>query len=48
MSLQDLMRRMWQLPVREQVYNLNVVLRGHYAYLASPEISMRCTRCIGP
>jgi RNA-directed DNA polymerase len=32
MSLQDLMRRMRQLPVREQVDNLNPVLRGHYAY----------------
>ncbi len=28
----DLMRRMRHLPVREQVYNLNRVLRGHYAY----------------
>ena len=32
MSLQDLMRRMRHLPVREQVDNLNTVLRGHYAY----------------
>ncbi|MBI3061089.1 MAG: group II intron reverse transcriptase/maturase [Deltaproteobacteria bacterium] len=32
MSLQDLMRRMRHLPVREQVGNLNTVLRGHYAY----------------
>ena len=32
MSLQDLMRRMRHWPVREQVNNLNVVLRGHYAY----------------
>jgi RNA-directed DNA polymerase len=32
LSLQDLMRRMRHLPVREQVDNLNVVLRGHYAY----------------
>jgi group II intron reverse transcriptase/maturase len=32
MRLQDLMRRMRHLPVREQVYNLNAVLRGHYAY----------------
>ena len=32
MSLQDLMRRMRHLPVREQVDNLNAVLRGHYAY----------------
>jgi hypothetical protein len=23
-------------------------LRGHYAYMASPEISARCKRCIGP
>jgi group II intron reverse transcriptase/maturase len=30
--LQDLMRRMRHLPVREQVDNLNTVLRGHYAY----------------
>jgi RNA-directed DNA polymerase len=30
--LQDLMRRMRHLPVREQVDNLNAVLRGHYAY----------------
>jgi len=32
MSLQDLMRRMRHLLVREQVSNLNTVLRGHYAY----------------
>jgi RNA-directed DNA polymerase len=32
LSLQDLMRRMRHLPVREQVDNLNAVLRGHYAY----------------
>ena len=32
MSLQDLMRRIRHLPVREQVDNLNTVLRGHYAY----------------
>ncbi len=30
--LRDLMRRMRHLPVREQVGNLNRVLRGHYAY----------------
>lgn len=30
--LSDLMRRMRHLPVREQVINLNRVLRGHYAY----------------
>ena len=30
--LQDLMRRMRHLPVKEQVDNLNVLLRGHYAY----------------
>jgi RNA-directed DNA polymerase len=30
--LYDLMRRMRHLPVREQVINLNRVLRGHYAY----------------
>jgi len=30
--LRDLMRRMRHLPVREQVINLNRVLRGHYAY----------------
>ena len=30
--LRDLMRRMRHLPVREQVHNLNQVLRGHYAY----------------
>ena len=30
--LQDLMRRMRHLLIREQVYNLNRVLRGHYAY----------------
>jgi group II intron reverse transcriptase/maturase len=30
--LQELMRRMRHLPLREQVANLNVVLRGHYAY----------------
>ena len=29
---QDLMRRMFHLPIREQVINLNRVLRGHYAY----------------
>jgi group II intron reverse transcriptase/maturase len=32
MRLQDLMRRMRHLPVTEQVDNLNVLLRGHYAY----------------
>jgi group II intron reverse transcriptase/maturase len=32
MRLQDLMRRMRHLPVVEQVDNLNVLLRGHYAY----------------
>jgi group II intron reverse transcriptase/maturase len=32
MSLQDLMRRIRHLPVREQVDQLNTVLRGHYAY----------------
>ena len=32
MRLQDLMRRMRHLPVREQVDNLNLILRGHYAY----------------
>jgi len=31
-NVQDLMRRMRHLPVREQVVNLNRVLRGHYAY----------------
>lgn len=31
-ALSDLMRRMRHLPVREQVINLNRVLRGHYAY----------------
>jgi len=30
--LRDLMRWMRHLPVREQVINLNCVLRGHYAY----------------
>jgi RNA-directed DNA polymerase len=30
--LGDLMRRMWHLPLREQVINLNRVLRGHYHY----------------
>ena len=30
--MQDLMRRMRHLPVKEQVINLNRVLRGHYAY----------------
>jgi RNA-directed DNA polymerase len=30
--LSDLMRRMRHLPIREQVINLNRVLRGHYAY----------------
>jgi group II intron reverse transcriptase/maturase len=30
--LRDLMRRMRHLPVRDQVSNLNQVLRGHYAY----------------
>ncbi|MBI1899385.1 MAG: group II intron reverse transcriptase/maturase, partial [Acidobacteria bacterium] len=29
---QDLMRRMRHLPIREQVDQLNQVLRGHYAY----------------
>ncbi|MBV8056492.1 MAG: hypothetical protein JO071_14755 [Deltaproteobacteria bacterium] len=32
MRLQDVMRRMRHLPVREQVDNLNLLLRGHYAY----------------
>ena len=32
MALQDLMLRMRHLPVREQVSNLNTLLRGHYAY----------------
>jgi hypothetical protein len=32
MRLQDLMRRMRHLPVKEQADNLNVLLRGHYAY----------------
>jgi RNA-directed DNA polymerase len=32
MRLQDLMRRMRHLPVKEQVDNLNLVLRGHYAF----------------
>jgi RNA-directed DNA polymerase len=31
-KLRDLMRRMRHLPIREQVMNLNQVLRGHYAY----------------
>jgi RNA-directed DNA polymerase len=31
-NLRDLMRRMCHLPIREQVNNLNRVLRGHYAY----------------
>ena len=30
--LRDLMRRMRHLPIREQVINLNQVLRGHYGY----------------
>ena len=32
MAVRDLMRRIWHLPVREQVNNLNSVLRGHYVY----------------
>ena len=32
MRLQDLMRRMRHLPVKEQADNLNLLLRGHYAY----------------
>lgn len=32
MRVQNLMRRMRHLPVKEQVDNLNVLLRGHYAY----------------
>ena len=31
-NLRDLMRRMCHLQIREQVINLNRVLRGHYAY----------------
>lgn len=31
-NVQDLMRRMRHLSIREQVVNLNRVLRGHYAY----------------
>ena len=30
--LYDLMRRIRHLPVREQMINLNRILRGHYAY----------------
>ena len=30
--LQDQMRRMRHLPIREQVEHLNQMLRGHYAY----------------
>jgi len=30
--LRDLLRRMRHLPLREQMINLNRVLRGHYAY----------------
>jgi hypothetical protein len=33
MSLQDLLRRIRHLSVREQVNALNAALRGHYAYL---------------
>jgi hypothetical protein len=43
MSLQDLMRRMRHLPVREQVDNLNTVLRGHYAYYGIAGISGHCS-----
>jgi RNA-directed DNA polymerase len=32
MSLQNLLQRVRHLPIREQVKNLNAVLRGHYAY----------------
>jgi len=32
LRLNDLMERMRHLPVREQVFNLNRALRGHYAY----------------
>jgi RNA-directed DNA polymerase len=32
LSLQDLMRRMRHLTIQQQVDDLNVVLRGHYAY----------------
>src|SRR6266481_9019951 len=32
MSLQDLLRRIRHLSVREQVNTLNAALRGHYAY----------------
>ena len=31
-TLSELMRRLRHLPIREQVNNLNRVLRGHYAY----------------
>lgn len=31
-NLRDMMRRMCHLSIREQVINLNKVLRGHYAY----------------
>jgi RNA-directed DNA polymerase len=30
--IRDLIQRMFHLPIREQVINLNRVLRGHYAY----------------
>jgi RNA-directed DNA polymerase len=32
MSLQNLLQRVRHLPIREQVKDLNAVLRGHYAY----------------
>ncbi len=32
MTLRELMRRIRHLSIREQVYKLNIVLRGHYAY----------------
>ncbi len=33
----DLMQRMLHLPIREQVINLNRILRGHYAYYGIAE-----------
>jgi len=36
LHLQDLMRRMRHLPIREQVDHLNQVLRGHYALIDPP------------
>src|SRR6266446_1994097 len=47
MSLQDLLRRIRHLSVREQVNTLNAALRGHTPTTALPETFVPCKRSIG-